>query len=61
MHKSMREVSCLGGWSRCIKELVRPARQLPPITKLIRNQETTVRYIIRELWCIKFLLGLKML
>ncbi len=37
-----------GGWrSRCITELVRPARVAPPpITKLIRNQETTVRYII---------------
>ncbi len=36
-----------GGWrSRCIKELVRPAQAAPPIKKLIRNQETTVRYII---------------
>ncbi len=34
-----------GGWrSRCIKELVCPARATPPITKLIRNHETTVRY-----------------
>ncbi len=30
----------------CIKELNRPARAAPPITKLIRNQEETVRYII---------------
>ncbi len=29
--------------SRCIKELNRPARDAPPITKLIRNQEETVR------------------
>ncbi len=32
--------------SRCIKELNRPARDATPITKLIRNQEETVRYII---------------
>jgi hypothetical protein len=31
---------------RGIKELNRPARAAPPITKLIRNQEETVRYII---------------
>jgi hypothetical protein len=29
-----------------MKELVRPARAVPPITKLIGNQEATVRYII---------------
>ena len=32
--------------SRCIKEFNRPARDALPITKLIRNQEETVRYII---------------
>ncbi len=36
-----------GGWgSRCIKELNRPAWAAPPITKLFRNQEEIVRYII---------------
>jgi hypothetical protein len=29
-----------------MKELVRPAWAAPPIMKLIRNQETTVRYIL---------------
>ncbi len=37
----------VGGWeSRCIKELNCPARAVTPITKLTRNQEETVRYII---------------
>ncbi len=50
MHKSPRgrfQGPYWGGWrSRCIKELVRLAQAAPPITKLIRNQETTVRYMV---------------
>jgi hypothetical protein len=49
VQEPMREVSgpyCEGWGSRCIKELNSLARTAPPITKLIRNEEETVRYII---------------
>jgi hypothetical protein len=50
VHKGGFRAHTEGEWSsRCIKELVqlvRPAWAAPPITKLIRNQKTTVRYTI---------------
>jgi hypothetical protein len=43
--KCIKELNRPARLLRCIKELNRPARAAPPITKLIRNQEETVRYI----------------
>jgi hypothetical protein len=44
--RCIKELNRPVGLLRCIKKLNRPARAAPPITKLIRNQEATVRYII---------------
>ncbi len=51
MHKSPQErfqgPYWGGGWrSRCIKELVRPARDAPPITKLILTELSGIIYFV---------------
>ncbi len=46
-HKGDFRAHTEGGWrSRCIKDLFALFGPLPLITKLIRNQETIVSYII---------------